>query len=85
MNYFSERISSLNHTIMQDRFVCIAVDMGASNIRIMAGIIAGAKIEYREMHRFSNEIKVQHGHERWDIEFIFAGISEGIRMVSGAV
>ncbi len=65
----------------QERFVCIAVDMGASNIRIMAGIIDGTKIEYREMHRFSNEIKEIDGHERWDIEFIFKNISEGIRLV----
>ncbi len=60
---------------------CIAVDMGASNIRIMAGILGGVKIEYREVHRFSNEITEKDGHERWDIESIFNHIMNGIEMV----
>jgi rhamnulokinase len=65
----------------EEKFVCIAVDMGASNIRIMAGILDGVKIEYREVHRFSNEITEKDGHERWDIESIFNHIMNGIEIV----
>ena len=65
----------------EKKFVCIAVDMGASNIRIMAGILDGLKIEYREVHRFPNEIIEKDGHERWDIESIVTHIKNGIERV----
>ena len=64
----------------QDRYVNIAVDMGASNIRIMAGIFEKDRLQYRELHRFKNEIKEFDGHERWDIDAIFDGIIEGLNL-----
>lgn len=62
------------------RFLCIAVDMGASNIRIMVGFIEDGVLSYRELHRFRNEIINLDGHERWDIEAIETQIIEGINM-----
>ncbi len=43
--------------------------MGASNIRIMAGIFEGARFTFREGHRFLNEIREMNGHYCWDIEY----------------
>ncbi len=48
-------------------FNCLAVDMGASNIRIMLGSVSHNEIEYREIYRFANNIIDKDGHERWDI------------------
>lgn len=64
----------------QERFVCIAVDMGASNIRIMAGILDKGQLSYRELHRFDNTIRESDGHERWDMEAILRGINHGVNL-----
>jgi rhamnulokinase len=58
---------------------CLAVDMGASNVRIMLGEISGTGIETREIHRFPNQTIEKDGHERWDIEVIIRGIIGGLK------
>jgi rhamnulokinase len=65
---------------LNERFVCIAIDMGASNIRIMAGIFSNNQLIYKELHRFGNEIREIEGHERWDITSIFNKILEGLEI-----
>ena len=59
-------------------FNCLAVDMGASNIRIMLGGVSQAGIEYKEIYRFANNIIEKDGHERWDIENILREIIVGL-------
>ncbi len=63
---------------MSDRFTCIAVDMGAGSIRLMLGTLDGGKLSCEEAYRISNETVEIDGHERWDIERIFAEIRKGI-------
>jgi len=62
-------------------FQCIAVDMGASSIRVMLGTLAEGKLSYEEKHRFKNEIKEVDGHERWDIEMITREILVGVEKI----
>ncbi len=59
-------------------FRCIAVDMGASSIRIILGEISGNKITYKEIHRFSNEPKHINGSEKWDVNYMISEIIKGI-------
>ncbi len=63
-------------------FKCVAVDMGASNIRIMLGSITNTDIEYREIYRFANNISEKDGHERWDIELILREIIKGLNLAT---
>jgi rhamnulokinase len=57
---------------------CIAIDMGASNIRIMFGKIARFTLQYEEVYRFPNSIVEKEGHERWDIGYILHEIIAGM-------
>jgi rhamnulokinase len=63
-------------------FRCIAVDMGASNIRIMEGRVSPSSVDCREVYRFPNSIVEKEGHVRWDMDNILGGIIEGIRRIS---
>ncbi len=63
----------------EQTFQCIAVDMGASNIRIMLGSVGPESLEYKEMYRFANGIIESGGHERWDIRHILGEITRGIK------
>ncbi len=67
-----------------EKFNCIAIDMGASNIRIMLGSVSKSGIEYREIYRFPNNIIEKDGHERWDIEKILKEIINGINKAISA-
>ena len=64
----------------QERYISIAVDMGASNIRIMAGILENGKLQHRELYRFENKICENQGHERWDMKGIITGIIKGLNL-----
>lgn len=65
-------------------FKCLAVDMGASNIRIMQGSVSHTEIEYHEIYRFANNIIEKDGHERWDIELILREIVKGLNLAFDA-
>ena len=62
-------------------FRCIAIDMGASNIRIMKGEVSSSALAYEEIYRFTNTIVEKGGHERWDMEHILREIIMGIGKV----
>ncbi|MEN8156298.1 MAG: rhamnulokinase family protein [Bacteroidota bacterium] len=69
----------MNNTLNKNNdFTCIAVDMGASSIRVMLGAIKRDGLSYKEIHRIPNEIVEMDGHERWDMDRIWNGIREGI-------
>lgn len=63
-----------------ENFQCIAVDMGASSIRILVGEAGSGQIHYTEIYRFKNEIRKENNSDRWDINLIYSGISEGVTM-----
>lgn len=57
---------------------CLAIDMGASNIRLIHGLI-GDQIQLKELHRFDNKITFRDGHDRWDLNAIKDQISLGLK------
>jgi rhamnulokinase len=66
---------------MAKDYKCIAIDMGASAIRVLLGTISENEICYQEVYRFKNEIKHIDGHDRWDIFEIQQGIIYAINKV----
>jgi rhamnulokinase len=62
----------------KEHFTCIAVDMGAGSIRVMLGRISKEGLSLKEVHRFTNEIRVQEGIDTWDMDFISREIHTGI-------
>jgi rhamnulokinase len=60
---------------------CIAVDIGASSGRLIAGTIVDGKLKLEELHRFKNAMTHIDGHDRWDVEGLFGEIEEGLKKV----
>jgi len=58
--------------------VYIAIDLGASSGRVMAGIFDGKKLSLEELHRFPNHGHQVVGHYHWNILSIFAEIRTGL-------
>jgi len=58
----------------------IAVDIGASNGRLVVGRKENGKIRLQEIHRFENEIREQNGSYFWNIEKLFAEIITGLQV-----
>lgn len=59
--------------------VYLAVDLGASSGRVMAGAFDGKRITLEEMHRFGNPGHPIHGSFHWDFLQLFADIKAGLR------
>lgn len=57
----------------------LAVDIGASSGRVMAGFLAGEKLQLKEIYRFDNHIVEKNGHLCWDVEDLFKSIKAGIK------
>jgi rhamnulokinase len=57
----------------------IAVDIGASSGRLIAGTVEDAQLKLDEVHRFENKISKKGNYFCWDIEKLFAEIKEGIK------
>lgn len=62
----------------REDFRGIAVDMGAGSIRVMLGTLDRDGLSLEEMHRFTNEIRVQDGRDTWDMDHIAREIVVGI-------
>ncbi|HLR15539.1 MAG TPA: rhamnulokinase family protein [Bacillota bacterium] len=56
----------------------IAVDLGASNGRLMIVTLEGQRLTLEELHRFSNEPVERNGHFFWDISSIFTEVKNGL-------
>ncbi len=65
-------------------FRCLAVDMGASNIRIMLGTVCEDALSYEQIYRFANSVIEKDGHERWDIAYILDEIIRGLNRAAMA-
>jgi rhamnulokinase len=65
----------------------LAVDLGASNGRVLAGRWDGACFDLREVHRFDNGPVAVMGHLYWDVLRLWveikAGISKGVAQSRG--
>lgn len=59
----------------------IAIDLGASNGRLMKVKLKNKKITIKEIHRFSNQPIEIDGFLHWDIDMIFYEIKEGLKKV----
>ncbi len=59
--------------------VCLAVDIGASSGRHIAGWMEDGQLRTREVYRFSNGVCRKDGHLIWDIDALEREVLAGIR------
>ncbi|MBO5305699.1 MAG: rhamnulokinase [Clostridia bacterium] len=62
-----------------EKIYCLAVDIGASNGRIMLGSFDGGVIETEVLHRFKNGAQMKNGHLCWDVEMMLREIKCGMK------
>ena len=62
---------------------CLAIDIGASSGRHIAGWRTDKGIETKEIYRFPNGVREENGHLIWDTEALFYHVKEGIRAACG--
>lgn len=58
---------------------CLAIDIGASSGRHIAGWREGDRIVTKELYRFSNGVSKRDGHLVWDTERLFSEVVKGIQ------
>src|SRR3954451_5083399 len=56
-----------------------AVDLGASNGRVMAARVGPERLDLHEVHRFPNRPVRTSGTLHWDVLGLYAGVLEGLR------
>lgn len=56
----------------------LAVDIGASNGKLIAGYIEHGKLKIKELHRFKNQIKTEEDNLFWDMDILFSEVKKGI-------
>ena len=59
---------------------CLAIDIGASSGRHIAGWRGEKGMETKELYRFPNGVKEENGHLVWDTEALLGYVKEGIRI-----
>ncbi len=69
--------------------VYLAVDMGASGGRVLAGLLNGRRLRLEEIHRFENGAIAAAGGLYWDVLGLWSHIVHGLRaaarnMVAGS-
>lgn len=65
--------------------VYVAVDLGASGGRVMAGRVTSDGLTVEPVHRFPNGVVSRNGHLRWDFTRLADEVRRGLAHVSGAV
>jgi rhamnulokinase len=63
--------------------VFAAVDLGASNGRVVAGVVDGDTIGLDVVHRFPNAPASVDGHLRWDLSGLYGEVLTGLAMLAG--
>ena len=58
---------------------CLAIDIGASGGRHIAGWLAEGKLQLKEIYRFENSPVPKNGHLVWDVDALFAHIKNGLK------
>jgi sugar (pentulose or hexulose) kinase len=61
----------------------LAVDLGASNGRVMLGRYDGEKLEIDPLHKFLNEPVTQNGTLYWNSDLLFKEIKNGFKKAGG--
>src|SRR5690625_327823 len=56
----------------------LAIDIGASGGKVMAGYLEGSQLELIQVHRFENKIIERNDHFCWDIKALFEEVKRGI-------
>ncbi|MBP1969240.1 rhamnulokinase [Virgibacillus natechei] len=56
----------------------LAIDIGASSGKLVAGYVENEKLKLKEVHRFENTIMKKGDHFCWDLESLFKEIKKGI-------
>ncbi|MGP4041221.1 rhamnulokinase [Gracilibacillus sp. D59] len=57
----------------------LAVDIGASSGRVIAGYLRNDQLVLDEIHRFENRMEEKNGHLCWDIDGLFQEIKTGLK------
>ncbi len=57
----------------------LAVDIGASTMRMILGWVEAGKIELQEVYRKPNVLADRNGHLCWNLDDLYAGIVEGLK------
>ncbi len=57
----------------------LAVDIGASTMRMILGWVIGEKMELLEVYRKPNVLETRNGHLCWDLSALYDGIVEGLK------
>jgi rhamnulokinase len=65
------------------RDVALAVDLGASSGRVVAGSFDGRLLELEELHRFDNGPVAMGGQLVWDLPRLWQEITAGLRVAAG--
>jgi rhamnulokinase len=63
----------------QNQQVYLAVDMGASSGRVVAGLFDGAKLQLKDVHRFENGAVTANDNLHWDLLRQWTHICDGLR------
>jgi rhamnulokinase len=58
--------------------ICLAVDLGASGGRVVAGIYDGAGLKLNELSRFPNDPVKESDGWHWNLHGLFAHVTQGI-------
>ena len=56
----------------------LAFDLGASGGRAILGSLTGEKLTLTEVHRFTNQMLLLHGHYYWNIFSLFSELKTGL-------
>lgn len=64
----------------KDSKVYLAVDLGASSGRVIAGVLEKGKLELSVVHRFENTAIRVHDSLQWDVLGLWKEIQEGLRI-----
>ncbi len=59
--------------------VFLAIDLGASSGRLLAGEFDGQKLRLEELHRFENGSVLAAGHLHWDVLRLWSEMTSGLR------
>lgn len=69
----------MNRKRKPEKYACLAVDLGASSGRVIAGSFDGSKISLQEAHRFPNGPVERDGTLFWDFETLMKEIMQGLK------
>lgn len=58
----------------------LAVDLGSSSGRVIAGVLADGRITETEVHRFPHTATMRDGYLSWDLDLIYREMVKGLKL-----